>query len=181
MPALPIIAGASLLVAAVGTYSTIKNQNKMVQAQKQAARFERQKQQLSETRTKIEAVRQTREALANAQQSAENQGVAASSGAQGGQGSIISQGESNLSFLDQYGFLSDQAGAALQRAMTFQSRASMWSGITDFAGKVYGATGGITGHGGGRSGHVGPNPPAGASGGTPHDSAFGSGSIFGGF
>jgi len=181
MPALPIIAAASLAVAAVGTYATIKNQNKMVQAQKQSARFERQKQQLSETRTKIEAVRQTREALANAQQAAENQGVADSSGAQGGQASIVSQGESNLSFLDQYGFLSDQAGTALQRAMTFQSRASMWSGITDFAGKVYGATGGISGIGGG--GHVGPNPPAsgGVTGGTPHDSAFGSGSIFRGY
>lgn len=164
MPALPIIApiiaGASLLVAGVGTYATIKNQNKMVKEQKKAARFERQKQQLSETRTKIEAVRQTREALANAQQAAENQGVADSSGAQGGQGSIVSQFEGNLSFLDQYGFLSDQAGQALQRAMTFQGRSSMWSGISDFAMKVYGATGGLSGGGSSGGGSVGPRPPS---------------------
>lgn len=172
MPALPIIAAASLAVAAVGTTATIINQKKMVKAQKQAARFERQKQQLSETRTKIDAVRQTREALGNAQQAAENQNVAGSSGAQGGQGSIVSQLQGNLSFLDEYGFLSDQAGNALQRAATFQGKASMWSGITEFAGKVYGMTGGLQGGGG----HVGPTPPAaGAGGGSAMTGTIGSG------
>lgn len=155
----PVAAAAAVVGAAalvVGTVKTIKNQKKMVKAQKEAMRFERQKQELQSMRQKLEAVRTARNALADATQAAENQGVADSSSAQGGQSSIISQGLANLSFLDQYGFLSDQAGQALERAAKFQGKASMWSSIADAGSKLYSMSGGFEGRG-----FTGPSPPAG--------------------
>ena len=163
MPALPIIAAVGVGVAAVGTVASIKNQKKMLKEQQKATRFERQKNQLQNTRQKIEAVRQTRLALGQATQNAENQGVAFSSSAQGGQGSIVSQGNANLSFLDQYGFLTDQAQDALGRAATYQSNASMWSSVAGLGSSMFQMAGGFDafgGRGGGSPQSVGPTPPS---------------------
>lgn len=152
------IAAVGLAVATVGTVASISNQRKMIKEQQKASRFERQKNELQSSRQKLEVIRQTRSAYATAQQHAENQGVANSSSAQGGQGSIFSQGLANLSFLDNYGFYSDQAGKALEKAMHYGSNASMWGSIAELGSTVYSMSGGIP-HGGG-GGAKGPTPPS---------------------
>ena len=63
-------------------------------------------------------------AFGAAQQSAESQGVGDSSASQGGLGSIQTQLGSELSFLDQFTGLSDQASIALGNAAKFQNRAN---------------------------------------------------------
>lgn len=161
MPVVPIAAAVAAVAVVGGTVMSQINQKKALKQQKKAMQFERQKQELTSMRQRLEVIRQTRASLAKVQQAAENQGVATSSSAQGGQGSIISQGSANLSFLDQYGFLSDQAGAALQRSMTYQGRASMWNAVAETGAAIYSAVGGVPmGGGRGGGGTVGPTPPS---------------------
>lgn len=61
----------------------------------------------------MDAVRQSRIAYANAKNNATNQGASGSSGAEGGQSSIISQLGGNLSFLDKYTDFSNKASTGL--------------------------------------------------------------------
>lgn len=139
------VAVAGLAVAAVGTYASIKNQNKALREQKKANKFERQRGELQSARQKTQAIREARVAQADVQQAAENQGAANTSVSQGGVGSIISQMNSNLSFLDQYGFMSDQASKHLGNAQAAQGRGSMWGQVADFGASAYSMSGGIPG------------------------------------
>lgn len=59
--------------------------------------------------------------------SAENQGASSTSSSEGGLGSITSQLNSNLSFLDQYNGLSDMASVALGKAAQHQQNAAGWN------------------------------------------------------
>lgn len=157
MPAVPIIAAGAAVVGAgaavVGTINANRNARQANQQQQQALQFQRQQQQLQSTRQRIDAIRSARDSYARVQQAAENQGVAASSVAAGGTGSIVSQLGSNLSFLDKYDFLSDQASRALGKAMEYEGRASMWGSIANFGFQVFGAAGGL-------GAFKGPTPPA---------------------
>jgi hypothetical protein len=156
MPAAPIImAGAAIVgagAAVVGTIQSNRNARAANAQQQEALKFQRQQQQLQGTRQRIDSVRSARDAYARVQQAAENQGVAASSVAQGGAGSIVSQMNSNLSFLDKYDFLSDQASRALGKAMEYEGRASMWGSIGNFGFQLFGAAGGF-------GSFKGPTPP----------------------
>lgn len=162
MPAVGIIAAGAAVVGAgaavVGTVQSAKFQKKSMRAQKEAAKFERQKNELQSMRQRVDAVRQARAAQATVRQAAENQGVSGSSVAQGGQASIISQMTGNLSFLDQYGFLSDQASQSLQKAANAQGNADMWSSIAGAGFALFGTSGGFDAIGGA---FKGPPPPQG--------------------
>jgi hypothetical protein len=98
---------------------------------------------LQSARQKLDALRAGRQSQAQAAQAAENQGAASSSVGEGGTGSIKSQTGGNLSFLDQYGFMADQASKHMQKAADYTSKAGMWAGVGEIAGQVYSATGGI--------------------------------------
>lgn len=156
MPAIPVIGAVAAVAGAgaaiVGTINARKAQKKALAAQQAAAAFERQKARLQEARQRMEAIRAGRAAYAGIQQSAENQGVAMSSAAAGGAGSVISQMGTNLSFLDQYGFLSDQASSSLQRAMKHESTASMWGSVAGLGMQMFSAAGGF-------NAFKGPKPP----------------------
>jgi hypothetical protein len=160
MPAVPIIGAVAAVAGAgaavVGTINSASNQKKALKQQQAAMAFQRQQQQLQSLRQRVDVVRQSRAAYANVQQAAENQGVASSSVAAGGQSSIVSQMNSNLSFLDQYGFLSDQASKALGRAMAFENKASMWGSVAGLGLQVFSSAGGIQGIG---AAFKGPPPP----------------------
>src|SRR5690242_18858236 len=104
-----VIAGVGAAVAIGGTVASISAANKQAKAMKKANRYERQKNELQSARQKMEAMRAGRIAMAEAQQTAENQGAGDTSVGQGGAASIFSQTSGNLSFLDQYGYFSDQA------------------------------------------------------------------------
>ena len=133
-----IIAASALAVTAGGTYMNIKQGQNAAAAQRDAQAFQQKQANLQNARTQRDAVRQARMAYAQSQQAAENQGVAGSSASQGGLGSIASQLGDNLSFLDQYGFYSDQASRALGRANKASASADMWGGVANVGMSVFG-------------------------------------------
>lgn len=149
------IAAVAAVATIGGTVMSLKAQSKQAKQQRIAMKFERQKAELQSARQKMDVVRQGRISAAEAQQAAENQGVSGTSAAAGGVGSIISQVSGNLSFLDEYGFYSDQASKHLQKAANQGAKASMWAGVAELGSKVYQASGGID--------FTGPKPPAGGS------------------
>jgi hypothetical protein len=129
-----LVAGIGAMV--VGTVMGIKEQRKAGKEAKKANQFERQRANLQSARQKMEAVREGRRAMAEVQQNAENQGVSGSSVGQGGAGSVYSQTNSNLSFLDQYGYYSDQASKFLQQSANSKNKAGMWQSVAAAGEKV---------------------------------------------
>lgn len=148
----PAVAAAAAVVTVGSTVMSMKAQKKQAKLMRRAQKFERQKSELQSARQRTQAIREARSTLAGAQQSAENQGVATSSVAQGGQSSIQSQLNSNLSFLDTFNRLSDQAGKSLDRAAKAGANAGMWAGVAEIGAQVYAQSGGIS--------FKGPQPPA---------------------
>ena len=65
--------------------------------------------------------------------------------AEGGAGSIFSQTSGNLSFLDQYGYFSDQATIHLQKSANATAKAGMWQAVAGLGAQVYEASGGFKG------------------------------------
>jgi hypothetical protein len=129
MPPAIAIAAVGLAVSTVGTVAAISQGNKAANAQREAQKYTRQQDNLSAARNRREAIRAARQSYANAQQSAENQGAADTSSARGGQSSIVSQINSNLSFLDQYSTLGDMASVQLGRAAQFKANADTASSV----------------------------------------------------
>ena len=138
-----IIAGAALATAAVGTASSISNGRKAASASRQASEFQNKQANLQQARQKRDAVRAARLSYGQAQQAGANQGVSASSSSQGGLASIGSQVQDNVSFLDQFGFYSDQASKALGRASAAQSRADTAGSIANLGMQVFSNADGI--------------------------------------
>ena len=132
-----IVAGAAV-VGAASSVSTMQNQEKAAKEQRRAAELQRQRDRAAQQRQRAAAIRETRLASARATQAAVNQGVAGSSGAQGGVGSIISQGTANISFLDQSARVGDQISESLGRAATYRQRAQTAQGVGQLAGQVVG-------------------------------------------
>lgn len=137
MPAAPIIAGVALATAAVGTVKTISAQNKMARAQKQQYAYERQIQQNRSVRERRDAIRAARMASATLVQNSENTGGSLTSAALGSMGSIQSQLNSNLSFLDTQTSLAQRAGDAGSTARAAQVNAGNWSAVTNLGMTVF--------------------------------------------
>ena len=144
MPAaLPFIAAAAVATTVVSTGYSIYAGERANKFAKKAAKTEQARNDLQAARGRRDAIRDARAAYASAQQSAENQGVAQSSSAIGGQASIASQLNSNLSFLDQFKFYTDQTSAALGKAQTWGNRANTADKIAGASASVFQAAGGI--------------------------------------
>ena len=146
-----VIAGAALAVGVGSSVMQMSAQAKAARAAKEANRYQRQMNNLQSARQKLEAIRAGRQSAAGAQQAAENQGAAGTSVGQGGVDSIQSQTGGNVSFLDRYNFMADQASRYLQKSANAQAKGQMWGSIGELAGKVYGMTGGVN--------FKGPPPP----------------------
>lgn len=142
MPAV-IIAGAALAVTAVGTVATISAQNKAAKAQKKQYAYERQIQTNKSVRERRDAIRAARMTAGSLIQTGENQGASGTSAALGGLGSIESQLNSNLSFLDTNTSLANRAGAAAGQARSAQNAASNWGQVTQLGMTVFSAAGGF--------------------------------------
>lgn len=140
MPALPIIAIAATVAGTIGSVlsasAAAKQQQKAIQAQSSMAANQT-------TREKLQQVRQARIAAGAVQQAAETQGVGTSSAAQGGQGSIFSQANSNISFLDQQQYTANIASKALGRANALESQAAIFSGAASVGESIFSASGGF--------------------------------------
>jgi hypothetical protein len=137
------VAAVGVGVFAAGTVAGISQQKKQTKQLKKANKFERQKNELQSARQKMEALRAGRQAMAEAQQAAANQGVSGTSSAEGGAGSVFSQTMGNLSFLDQYGYFSDQASKHLQKAANAGAAASMWGQVASVGAQAFSAAGGF--------------------------------------
>lgn len=128
-----IAIGAAVGLAGVATYNSARYAKSSARAQREASEFQQKQANLQQARAKRDAVRTARLSYGTAQNAAANQGVMASSSSEGGLGSIASQARDNVSFLDQYGFFSDQAGRALGRANQQSANANTWNAIGNLA------------------------------------------------
>ena len=93
---------------------------------------------LQSARERRDAIKASRQAYAQSTQNAENQGASMTSSSIGGLGSIQSQLSSNLSFLDQFNTLTDQASVQIGIANKYTSRAQTAEAIGGLANTVAG-------------------------------------------
>jgi hypothetical protein len=139
MPPVAIAIGAVAIgtaVAGVGMLESAHANKKAAKAAQEQNNIQRQQAQLQGMRQRMDAIRTGRQALAQVQQSAENQGVATSSNAIGGEGSIVSQMMSNVSFLDSYNNMTDRAEIAAAKVQKYTSKEHMWSAVENFGFNV---------------------------------------------
>lgn len=118
-----------LATAVLSTGASILQQKKSASAQKRARQAEQRAQNLRAAKERRESIRQARMAYARAQVAGANQGVYDSSGSIGGLGSIISQQNSNVSFLDGQMQLANYAGSQMDKAYKHEANAGMWSAV----------------------------------------------------
>jgi BRCT domain type II-containing protein len=120
-------------------YKANKAQDKSAAFQREAAELQQKQVNLQNARNKRDAVREARIAFGAAQNTAANQGVSASSSSLGGLSSISAQASDNVSFLDQFGFYSDQASKALGNASRQDSKARGYQAASGFITSIQNA------------------------------------------
>lgn len=132
--------GLEVLAAAaiIGTVGSIYSSNQASKATKKASQAQRKQETLRAAVERRREIKNARFANAMAVQAGENQGVAESSGALGGQGSIQSQLSSNLSFLDRQESLADYAGSMFDKAAKWNQTAANFQGAAELAQVGYG-------------------------------------------
>lgn len=143
---MPVVAVAAVVGAAAavgGTVIAAKQASKARKLQKQQYAFERQLAQNRSMRERRDAIRAARLATGAAVSNAANQGALDTSASIGGLGSISSQLNSNLSFLDTNQKLSDQAGLAASRANSALSKMQTAQSISQLGMTVFSAAGGF--------------------------------------
>ncbi len=127
---LPLIAAIFAGTAAVAGVASIAQGQRASRAQRRALQAQREGDNLRAAKARRDTIREGRIRFAAAQQNAENQGVGSSSGAQGGQGSILTQLASNVSFIDDQQTAARVSGAFMDRAAKASSYADMWSSLS---------------------------------------------------
>ncbi len=140
-----IIAGVALAVGAGTAYMSHQANKKAAKFQRKAASAQRAQDNMKAARERREAIRSARIASANVSQSAVNQGVQSSSAALGGLGSITSQLNQGLSFLDGQNALADQASVALGKSNKAQQTAAGWGAASNLAMTVFSNAGTLGG------------------------------------
>ena len=119
--------------AIISTGASLYSGAQQADNQKNALNSQRKASELQAARERRDSIRQARMAYGASQQAAANQGVAESSSAQGGQGSIISQLNSNLSFLDKMQTFSDATSKSLGEAATWGNHAQTFGAVASLA------------------------------------------------
>lgn len=127
---LPILLAAA--GAVFGAASVVQGV-KAGRAQRNATRIQREADNLRSARERRSAIRDGRLRFAAAQQNSENQGVGESSSAAGGQGSILTQMNSNVSFIDDQQTAANVSGAFMDKAARAQGQSQMWSSFSNLA------------------------------------------------
>jgi hypothetical protein len=119
------------LAATTGTASVVSGINAQKQ-QKKATAIQREADNLRAAREKRDAIRQGMIARATSEQNANNQGVAGGS-SQGGLGSITSQANSNVHWLDTQQTANKMAGNFMDKAAAASSRAAAFGAVSNMA------------------------------------------------
>lgn len=147
MGPLAIVAGIGLAIGAAGTYMSYKAQKKQTQLMQKSAAAQRSQDNMKAARERREAIRNARLSSGVVTQNAANQGVSGSSAALGGLGSIQTQLNQGLSFLDGMNKLADQASNYESRANKAGVKAGMWNSIGGLGMTVFQNAGNLTGKG----------------------------------
>lgn len=155
MPAVGIIAAVGATIAAGATVVSAVNAGKARAEMREQYKYERQLANNRAARERVNAIRQGRLAQGATLQMAANSGTQNSSAALGALGSIQSQINRNISFLDTNQRLSNLAGYHASRANIASSRANTWAGISSVGMTVFSQAGGFGAFGGGGSGGEG--------------------------
>ena len=134
-----VLAAAALGTAAVGTAASINSSKQAAKAINNQTRVQQQIAENENLRTRINSIRASRIARAQASQAAVNQGAANTSVAAGIQGALTSQGNADISFLDRQGALGAQSAYYATKANRFQARAQAYSSIASFAMQAAGS------------------------------------------
>lgn len=121
----------AIISAVTGGASVVNGMNAQ-KAQKRATAFQRDADNLRAAREKRDAIRQGMIARATSEQNANNQGVAGGS-SQGGLGSITSQANSNVHWLDTQQTANSMAGTFMDKAAAASSRAAAFGAVSNFA------------------------------------------------
>lgn len=124
---------ALLALSAVSTGVSIYKGQQAASQQRKAADLARRQSDLQAARQRRDAVRQTRMAAAQATQNAVNQGAERTSASLGGIGSIVSQGQGNISFLDQFNSFTDGINQRNSKAAKLAGQAQMFGDIANLA------------------------------------------------
>lgn len=137
------VAAVAAVVAVAATGVSIYQGQQAAKENRRAMRVEQQRQDLAAARERRQAIKQFRIAYANTKQAGENQGVGATSAAQGGLAGIAGQLNSNLSFLDTMNAMTDLQNQHAMNAAAKQASAQMWGGVSSMAMTAYGQTDGV--------------------------------------
>lgn len=143
MPIGPIAAVVGAVAAVGGTVASVSAANKARKLQKKQYAYERQLAQNRAARERRDAIRAARLAQGTALSNSVNQGALDTSASIGGLGSIQSQLNSNLSFLDTNQKLADQAGLYASRANSALSKMQSEQSISQLGMTVFSAAGGF--------------------------------------
>jgi hypothetical protein len=152
MPAVPVIAAVGAVVAAGATVKSAIEAGKARKDAKMQYKFERQLANNRAGQERINAIRAARLQQGALMQTAVNSGAGESSIALGALGSIQSQLNSNLSFLDTNQKLSNLAGYHASQANIHSSKANTWAGVSSLGMQLFSMGGGFNAFGGGNSG-----------------------------
>jgi hypothetical protein len=134
----PVSQGVLLAITATSTVGSVYAQTKAGAAQRKAGDAQRRQEALQAAVQRRQQIKAGRQAQALALQAGENQGVSGSSGVAGGVGSIKSQMNSNLSFLDRQTQLADYAGNMFNKAAKWNQTATTLGGVAQLAGAARG-------------------------------------------
>lgn len=143
MPALPVIAVAAGVVAAGATVASAVQAGKARKDAKKQYQFERQLANNRAAKERSNTIRAARMQAGALAQTAANSGAGESSIALGALGSIQSQLNSSLSFLDTNQKLANLAGFHASAANIHRSKADTWAGVSSTAMSIFSAAGGF--------------------------------------
>lgn len=153
MPAVPIVAAVGAAVTAGATVMSAVQAGKARKDMREQYKYERQLANNRSARERVNAIRQARVAQGAMLQTAANSGAERSSVALGALGSIQSQLNRNLSFLDTNQKLSNLAGYYASQANIRSSSSQTWSAISSLGMQVFQGAGGFNAFGGGGGGN----------------------------
>lgn len=145
MTAIGILIGAATAVSAAGTIYSGQQASKAAKAQRNANRLQQQQNAIEQQRARKNAIREARIARGQALNQGANAGVSDSSGVQGALGSITSQANTNLSFLDEASRIADQASTQLGIAQKYTVKAQTGASAAQLGGQVANFAGTPTG------------------------------------
>lgn len=125
---------AAAAIAGIGaSVASVSAGNKAAKNQRRAQKIQRDADNLRAVQERRRTIREGRLREAAAQQNAWNQGVGTSSGAYGGQGSITTQMNSGISFIDDQQQAATISGSFMDKASKQESLSNMWGSVANLA------------------------------------------------